>query len=124
MAVGALEPQFYAEFTRILGIDGEEVPGQFDVERWDELREIIAGTFATRTRDEWAELFYGTDACTTPVLTYTESLEHPHNVARETFVEVGGDMGPAPAPRFSRTPAAPVPAAPPREVTDIEQVWV
>ena len=123
MAVGCLEPQFYAEFTRILGIDGDEVPGQFDTDRWDELREIIAARFATKTRDEWAEQFYGTDACTTPVLSYTEALSHPHITARETFVEVAGDIGPSPAPRFSRTPANPVPAAPPREVTDINQVW-
>lgn len=123
MAVGCLEPQFYAEFARLLGIDGEGMPGQFDMDRWDELREIISGKFAEKTRDEWAEVFYGTDACTTPVLTYTEALDHPHNVARQTFVEVSGDAGPAPAPRFSRTPAAPVPAAPPREVTAIDKVW-
>ena len=123
MAVGCLEPQFYAEFARLLGIDGERMPGQFDMDRWDELREIIAGKFAGKPRDEWAELFYGTDACTTPVLTYTEALSHPHMTARETFVEVGGDMGPAPAPRFSRTPAPAVPAAPPHEVTSVDQVW-
>jgi alpha-methylacyl-CoA racemase len=121
--VGCLEPQFYAEFARLLGIDGEGMPGQFDMDRWEELREIIAGKFAEKTRDEWAELFYGTDACTTPVLTYTEALDHPHNVARETFVEVAGDPGPAPAPRFSRTPAPAVPAEPPREATAIDQVW-
>ena len=123
MAVGCLEPQFYAEFARLMGIDGEDMPGQFDMDRWDELREIIAGKFAGKPRDEWAELFYGTDACTTPVLTYTEALSHPHMTARETFVEVAGDMGPAPAPRFSRTPAPAVPAAPPHEVTPVEQVW-
>jgi alpha-methylacyl-CoA racemase len=122
MAVGCLEPQFYAEFARLLGIDGEGMPGQFDMDRWDELREIIAGKFAEKPRDEWAELFYGTDACTTPVLTYTEALDHPHMTARETFVEVGGDVGPAPAPRFSRTPA-PTPAAPPTEATPVDQVW-
>ncbi|MGN0101686.1 MAG: CaiB/BaiF CoA transferase family protein [Dietzia sp.] len=123
MAVGCLEPQFYAEFARLLEIDGEGMPGQFDIDRWDELRELIAGKFASRTRDEWAELFYGTDACTTPVLSYTEALDHPHNAARETFVEVAGDVGPAPAPRFSRTPAPAVPAEPPREATAIDTVW-
>ncbi|HJC29724.1 MAG TPA: CoA transferase [Candidatus Dietzia intestinipullorum] len=122
MAVGALEPQFYAEFARILGVDGEEHPGQFDVDRWEELREAIAARFASRTRDEWASDFYGTDACTTPVLSYTEALSHPHLTARETFVEVAGDQGPAPAPRFSRTPS-PTPAAPPREVSEIDSVW-
>lgn len=123
MAVGCLEPQFFTEFARLLGIDGEGMPDQFDMDRWEELREIIAGKFAEKTRDEWAELFYGTDACTTPVLTYTEALDHPHNVARETFVEVAGDAGPAPAPRFSRTPAPAVPVAPPTEAAAIDQVW-
>lgn len=122
MAVGCLEPQFYAVFARILGIDGEEHPGQFDHARWGELRALIAERFASRTRDEWAEAFASTDACTTPVLSYTESLSDPHMAARETYVEIGGDTQPAPAPRFSRTPSA-VPSAPPREATPIDAVW-
>ena len=122
MAVGALEPQFYAEFARILGIDGPDDPGQLDLDRWEELRARIAERFASRTRDEWAADFAGTDACTTPVLTYTEALSDPHLAARETFVDVAGDMGPAPAPRFSRTPS-PMPTAPPREVTAVDEVW-
>ena len=122
MAVGCLEPQFYAVFAQLLGIDGEDAPGQLDVDRWEELRELIASRFAERTRDEWAQVFAGTDACTTPVLSYTEALEDPHLSARETFVDVAGDMGPAPAPRFSRTPSA-VPAAPPAETSPIDQVW-
>lgn len=122
MAVGCLEPQFYAEFARILGVDGDEYPGQFDMDRWEELRSAIAAKFAARTRDEWAADFAGTDACTTPVLSYTEALSDPHMTARETFIDVAGDMGPAPAPRFSRTPSA-TPTAPPREVTAIGDVW-
>ena len=122
MAVGCLEPQFYAEFARILGVDGDEYPGQFDMDRWEELRSAIATKFAARTRDEWAADFAGTDACTTPVLSYTEALSDPHMTARETFIDVAGDMGPAPAPRFSRTPSA-TPTAPPREVTAIGDVW-
>lgn len=122
MAVGCLEPHFYASFAALLGIDGEGDPGQFDVDRWDELRELIAARFATRTRDEWAEVFAGTDACTTPVLSYTEALENEHNVARGIYAEVGGDVGPLPAPRFSATPAG-APTAPPREAVDSAGVW-
>ena len=122
MAVGCLEPHFYAEFAKLLGIDGENDPGQFDVDRWEELRELIAARFATRTRDEWAAVFAGTDACTTPVLTYTEALENEHNAARGIYVDVAGDTGPAPAPRFSAT-ASPTPAQPPREATNVAGVW-
>lgn len=122
MAVGALEPHFYAAFAQLLGIDGEGDPGQFDVDRWDELRELIASRFATKSRDEWAEVFAGTDACTTPVLSYTEALDNEHNRARSIYVDVAGDTGPAPAPRFSATPS-PTPSAPPRETTDAAELW-
>ncbi|WP_333619072.1 CaiB/BaiF CoA transferase family protein [Dietzia sp.] len=122
MAVGALEPQFYAEFARLLEIDGPEAPGQFDFDRWGELRELIASRFATKSRDDWAEVFDGTDACTTPVLSYTEALANEHNVARGIYTEIAGDAGPVPAPRFSGTPS-PVPAAPPRETVDPAGIW-
>lgn len=121
MAVGCLEPQFYAVFAEKLEL-GDDVPGQFDFDRMDELRAAIAARFATRTRDEWAEVFAGTDACTSPVLSYTEALEHPHNQARGIYIEVAGDTGPAPAPRFSQTPSQ-VPAAPPQQAVDSASVW-
>jgi alpha-methylacyl-CoA racemase len=105
MAVGALEPQFYAELLRRLELDPDELP-QSDQARWPELRARLAAVFATRTRDEWAALLEGAEACATPVLGLAEAPTHPHNVARGTFVEVGGKIQPAPAPRFSRTPAA------------------
>ncbi len=74
-----------------------------DVARWPELREKFAETFATRTRDEWDEVFAGTDACVAPVLSPAEAPSHPHNTARGTFTDVGGVTQPAPAPRFGRS---------------------
>lgn len=105
MAVGALEPQFYAELLRILELDPEAFP-QWDQPRWPEHKARFAAVFATRTRDEWAALLEDEEACATPVLGLTEAPAHPHNVARGTFTTVDGKLQPAPAPRFSRTPAA------------------
>jgi alpha-methylacyl-CoA racemase len=105
MAVGALEPQFYAEFVRLLEA-GDDLPQQHDAARWPELRERIAERFRTRTMSEWTEVFEGTDACVAPVVSLAEAHGHPHLVARGTFVSDNGVIQPAPAPRFSRTPAA------------------
>ncbi|MQY09568.1 CaiB/BaiF CoA transferase family protein [Actinomadura macrotermitis] len=104
MAVGAIEPQFYAEFLRRIGLDGEELPSQHDRARWPELHERFAAAFKARTRDEWTEVFLPSDACVAPVLSLKEAAEHPFNTARDVFVERGGHRQPAPAPRFSRTP--------------------
>lgn len=122
LAVGCLEPQFYAQFAAIVGIDGEDAPKQFEMNRWDELRELIATRIAGRTRDEWAALFEGTDACTTPVLNYAEALENEHMRERGIFVQVAGTPQPAPAPRFSRTPS-PEPTDPPAGLTDPATIW-
>jgi alpha-methylacyl-CoA racemase len=103
LAVGPLEPQFYAEMVRLLGLD--DAPDQWDVARWGELRERLTARFRERTQAEWAELFDGTDACVAPVLPVSEAAKHPHLAARGTWVERGGLTQPAPAPRFSRTPA-------------------
>jgi alpha-methylacyl-CoA racemase len=119
LAVGALETQFFAELIRGLGLDGEDVPDQNDIGRWPELRRLIGAAFATKTRDEWEAVFADTDACVTPVLSMDEAPHHPHNVQRETFVDVGGVAQPAVAPRFSRTRSdAPHPAPTPGEHTD------
>jgi alpha-methylacyl-CoA racemase len=100
IAVGAIEPQFYAELLRLLEVDPGEAP-QWDRDRWPELRERFAAIFRTRTRDKWAAVLEPANACATPVLGLAEAASHPHNVARGTF----GDGGlPAAAPRFSRTP--------------------
>ncbi|MFF2860608.1 CaiB/BaiF CoA transferase family protein [Streptomyces rubiginosohelvolus] len=105
MAVGPLEGQFYAEFTRLLGI-ADAFPDRWDLARWDELRATVTERFLTRTRAEWTEVFAGTDACVAPVLSLTEAPHHPHLAARSTFVEHGGRTQPAPAPRFSATPVS------------------
>ncbi|WP_197084803.1 CaiB/BaiF CoA transferase family protein [Saccharothrix sp. ST-888] len=103
MAVGALEPQFYAEFTRLLELE-PDAPGQFDLARWPELRARIAARFATRTQAEWTAVFEGTDACTSPVLTMRAAAGHAHLAARGTYTTHRGITQPAPAPRFSATP--------------------
>jgi len=113
VAVGALEPQFFAELVRGLGLDPAQLPAQADRDGWPELRRRFGVAFASRTRDEWADLFDGTDACVTPVLTFAEAPEHAQLAARGAHVEVDGILQPAPAPRFSRTPArTPTPPRP------------
>ena len=102
MAVGSLEPKFYDELVKGLGLTGE-VPDRYDFHRHDELREVIAARFRERTQAEWAEVFDGTDACCTPILPLTEAAKHPHLEARETYVTRDGLLQPSPAPRFSRT---------------------
>ncbi len=119
VAVGALEPQFYAELLRRLGIEGDDLPAQHDTAGWPVLRARLTEVFKQRTRAQWAEIFEGTDACVAPVLTLGEAAGHPHNRARGTFTDVGGVVQPAPAPRFGRTPTArPAPPAEPGSSTD------
>jgi alpha-methylacyl-CoA racemase len=105
VGVGAIEAPFYRELVDRLGLDGSDLPDRRDEANWPALKERFAAVFRTRTRDEWAELFATSDACVAPVLSLTEAPRHPHNVARQTFVDHGGIVQPAPAPRFSRTPA-------------------
>ncbi|HET9731559.1 MAG TPA: CaiB/BaiF CoA-transferase family protein [Acidimicrobiales bacterium] len=103
VSVGSIEPQFYAELLRLTGLEGDDLPHQMDRSHWPALKERLAAVFRTRSRDEWCKIMEGTDVCFAPVLSLTEAPEHPHNVQRSTFVEVGGVRQPAPAPRFSRT---------------------
>ncbi len=121
MAVGAIEPQFYAELLRVLGLADADLPHQNDRDGWPGLREVFAGVFASRTRTEWEEAFRDVDACVAPVLDMTEAPRHPHIQARETFVTVDGVLQPAPAPRFSVTPAEkpPPPPSPGRDTNGI-----
>ena len=112
VAIGAIEAKFYEELLSRLNLDRGSLPAQYDRARWPELREGFRKAFKTRTRDEWCQVFEGSDACFAPVLTFSESRRHPHNAARGSFVEAGGVAQPAPAPRFSRTPGA-VRRAPP-----------
>ncbi len=106
MAVGAIEPQFYAALLHGLGLaDDASLPAQMSREDWPAMKERFAAVFRGKTRDEWSAIFEGTDACVAPVLSPWEAHTHPHNVARSTYVEVDGATQPGPAPRFSRTPS-------------------
>ncbi len=106
ISVGSIEPQFYAELLRLTGLtDDPEFARQMDKALWPHLKTRLRHVFATKTRDEWCALMEHTDVCFAPVLTMSEAAEHPHNAARNTFVERNGTVQPAPAPRFSRTQA-------------------
>lgn len=111
LAIGPIEPQFYAEFLRRAGIDDAALQAQGPQQDWPQLKQRLAAVLSSRTRDEWCAVFAGSDACVAPVLDLDEAPRHPHNQARQTFIEVGGVTQPAPAPRFSATPAG-RPAAP------------
>ncbi len=121
VAVGALEARFYAELLAGLGLAGADLPAQHDRAGWPVLRARFAEVFATRTRDQWAEVFAGSDGCVAPVLSAAEAPGHPHNAARGTFADIGGVVQPAPAPRFGRS-AADSPAAPPKPGADTDAV--
>jgi alpha-methylacyl-CoA racemase len=112
VAIGAIEPKFYAELLERMGLAGEPLPPQLDRAGWPTLRKRFAEVFRARTRDEWCVAFEGSDACFAPVLTFAEARAHPHNVARRAYVMFGDVPQPAPAPRFSRTPGT-VRRAPP-----------
>ncbi|MBI3108427.1 MAG: CoA transferase [Candidatus Rokubacteria bacterium] len=119
VAIGSLERRFYGELMRLTGLAADNPPKQWDRPQWPELRARLATVFKAKTRDEWCAIMEGSDVCFAPVLSYTEALQHPHNRARGTFVEVDGIPQPAPAPRFSRTPPAiQRPPARPGEHTD------
>jgi alpha-methylacyl-CoA racemase len=120
LAVGALEPQFYAQLLAVVGLDEADWP-QHDRSRWPALAERLTEVFAGRTRAEWAAAFEGTDACGAPLLGLAEAPAHPHLAARRTFVDVAGVMQPAPAPRFSRTPPSD-PRPPRRSGADTDEV--
>ena len=121
ISLGSIEPQFYAELLRITGLDQEELPKQMDRSQWPKMKLKIAETIRSKTRDQWVELMEGTDVCFAPVLSPAEACAHPHNVERETFVEVAGIKQPAPAPRFSRTPGV-IDGPPPHPGEHTEEV--
>jgi alpha-methylacyl-CoA racemase len=113
LAVGAIEPKFYAELVSGLGLAAQlPLEAQNDRAQWPRQRELIATTISGRTRDEWAAAFAGSDSCVAPVLSPGEVLAHPHLAARHVFSNVDGLVHPEPAPRFSRTPGARGSAAP------------
>ncbi|ORB75477.1 CaiB/BaiF CoA transferase family protein [Mycobacterium scrofulaceum] len=121
LAVGAIEPQFFAALLAGLGLSPEDVPAQLDVGSYPRMYDVFAQRFASRTRDEWTATFAGTDACVTPVLTWTEAAADEHLRARSTVVTAHGVDQAAPGPRFSRTPAAPV-GRPPAGTTPLTEI--
>ena len=127
ISIASYEPQFYAALCSVLvPLDIELDPAtQMDQTMWPELKTKMAALFSTRTRDAWVEFFAGHDVCFSPVLTMNEARQHPHNVERETFIEVDGAPQPAPAPRFSRTPGAVTraPVVPGTDTTDALGEW-
>lgn len=106
IALGAIEPQFYAELLAKTGAPEDLASGQMNPANWEAYAEKLAAMFLTRTQAEWCALLEGTDACFAPVLALDEAREHPHMKARGAYVEHDGAWHPAPAPRFSRTPGA------------------
>lgn len=107
VAIGPIEPQFYAELVRRVGFEGDpRFAAQMDRDSWPAMRDALTERFAEKTRAEWCDLLEGGGCCFAPVLSPSEAPAHPHNTARRVFVEHAGALVPAPAPRFSRTPAA------------------
>ena len=125
ISIAAIEPKFYAELLDRLGLADEALPPQMERESWLQLKCRLAQLFRTRTRQEWCDVLEGTDVCFAPVLDFEEAPRHPHNLARQTFVEVDGVTQPAPAPRFSRTPSRirSAPSAPGEHTLEGLQDW-
>jgi alpha-methylacyl-CoA racemase len=122
VAVGALEPEFFAEMLTILDIDPETVGPQRDQSSWPAMRAVLSAKFAQRSRDDWSAVFANTDACVTPVLSMAEAATDAHLRERKVFVESDGATQPAPALQFSRTPQ-PRPSGPPRHAEMVDDVW-
>src|SRR6266576_3073161 len=104
VAIGAIEPQFYALLLKHAGLEGQDLPPQTDRAYWPEMQQRLTRIFKTKTRAEWVEIMQQTDICFAPVLRMSEALTHPHNVERGSFIEIEGLPHPAPAPRFLGTP--------------------
>ena len=121
VAVGAIEPQFFAHLLAGLGLSADDVPNQFDRPGYPQMRELFTSVFASKTRDEWTAIFAGTDACVTPVLSWTEAAVNEHLVARGTIIDVDGTEQAAPAPRFSRSATGPV-GPPPQATTPLTEI--
>jgi len=121
VSIGSIEPQFYALLVEKAELDPDVFRAQLDPRQWPELKQKLADVIKQKTRDEWCTIMEGTDVCFAPVLDYTEAPEHPHNKARETYIEIDGIQQPAPAPRFSRSTSS-TPPAPPAEGENTEAI--
>ncbi|MFZ5653086.1 MAG: CaiB/BaiF CoA transferase family protein [Pseudomonadota bacterium] len=106
VSIGSIEKKFYQELIETLGLEEADLPRQMDRSQWPAMREKLAAIFRTKTRDEWCAIMENTDICFAPVLTLAEAPAYHHNRERGAFVEVAGQLHPAPAPRFSRTPSS------------------
>jgi crotonobetainyl-CoA:carnitine CoA-transferase CaiB-like acyl-CoA transferase len=125
ISIGPIEARFHAELLQRMGLCVEAIGGQMDEASWPRARAVLAAAFRTRSRADWCALLEGTDVCFAPVLSFAEAPEHPHLKARGTFVEVDGVVQPAPAPRFSRTPAAePTPPQAPGDLGEALAGWL
>ena len=108
ISIGSIEPQFYAQLREVAGLaEDSSFDAQMNPKLWPVLKEKLTALFKTKTRAQWCDLMEGTDICFAPVLSLTEAKEHPHNVARQTFVDVDGMTQPAPVPRYSVTVSDP-----------------
>lgn len=121
VSVGAIESKFFAQLICTLGLPKEFIEHQNNVQKWIDMRSAFENVFKTKTRDEWVEIFEGSDACVTGIIDFAEAAEHPHNKARDTYIEINGQSQPAPAPKFSRTRCE-IPSAPPTEGADTKVV--
>lgn len=106
ISIGSIEPQFYALLIEKAGLDAQEFADQHNQSLWPQLTDKLSEVFKTKSQEEWCEIMEGSDVCFAPVLNFMDAPKHPANIARDTYVEVDGITQPAPAPRFSRTPAA------------------
>ncbi len=125
VCIGPIEPQFFADLCERVGVAPALRGAQHDHAQWPALRAELERIFRMRTRDEWTALLEGSDVCFAPVLALSEAEAHPHQLAREAFVDVEGVKHPAPAPRFSRTPSSIQGAAPShaQAVADVLERW-
>jgi alpha-methylacyl-CoA racemase len=124
ISIGSIEPQFYANLLDKLGLNPAELPAQMDEQSWTQMSTRLEAIFLQKTRDEWCAVMEGSDICFAPVLSIDEAPLNAHAVARQAYVDVGGVVQPAPAPRYSRTPAArPRPPATHGQHTDEVLAW-
>lgn len=118
ISIGAIEPAFYEQLLQLCDIEDPDFKQQWDSEAWPELRRKLEDIFSRKSRADWCDLLEGTDACFAPVLDFEEAIQHPHHVARNTFIETNGITHPAPSPRFSRTPGVCRPITAPGSATE------
>lgn len=121
VSIGSIEPQFYALLVEKTGVDPEVFANSYDKSQWPQMKERLIEVFKTKSQAQWCELMEGTDLCFAPVLNYREAPAHPHNAARNTYIDIDGLIQPAPAPRFARSDCA-TPSSPSSEGADTHEV--